>query len=142
MNRCVMFKCVTAGLLAGIASVSAAQDCTGLTKILKDAPQQLQAVNPQGASCASLTSVMGLVIHRNKTGGRRLEEKKALNVTAAQAEVNKALADSKIRAKVDKLKQQVPDEQVRLYLEAAIFDEEGYYGARDLRVQQLAEKLQ
>lgn len=131
-------------------AANAAEECVGLTSKLKSnegASSFSKAVinailgYAEGPGCSSLTSVMDVVLHGSKTSGRRLEDKKALNVAQAQANLDKALADPSIGARMEKLKQHAPDEKVRLYLEAAILDEEGYYDARDLRVQQLTEKL-
>ena len=144
-------------LLVAVTSASAGKDCAGLTNILTNIPkskpssesgmwESLKALvgsgsDTESADCSSLTSVAGLIINRNRTSGRRLEDKKPLNIAQAQANLDKALSDPSIKTRLEKLKQQVSDDQARTFLEAAIFDEEGFYGARDLRIQQLTEKL-
>lgn len=133
-----------------VAVAYAGDECVGLSNILKDAPRKVSffemvasaiKTDSEGASCSSLTSVMDKVIHRNRTSGRRLENEKPLNITDAEANLAAALRTPAISARLAKLKQEVPDEKVRLYLEAAILDEEGYYNARELRIQQLMEKI-
>ena len=133
-----------------VAVAYAGDECVGLSNILKDAPRKVSffemvasaiKTDSDGAGCSSLTSVMDKVIHRNRTSGRRLENEKPLNIRDAEANLAAALRTPAILARLEKLKQQVPDEKVRLYLEAAILDEEGYYNARELRIQQLMEKI-
>lgn len=134
-----------------LAAVAYAGDeCVGLSNILKDAPRKVSffeivasavKTDSEGAGCSSLTSVMDKVIHRSRISGRRLENEKPLNITDAEANLAVALRTPAILARLEKLKQEVPDEKVRLYLEAAILDEEGYYNARELRIQQLMEKI-
>ena len=97
--------------------------------------------NPSVAPCASLASVLNKLASRGKTGGRRLEDEKPLDPLQAQAELQKALSDPEIRARLEKIREDVQDEDARLVYEAAILDEEGYYDARELKIQQLQRKL-
>jgi hypothetical protein len=137
------------GLVAGVAH---AKDCVGLSKILHDQPPSVLANATQtfmamfakdelsSDNCASLVSVADKIINRKRTGGRKLEGDKPLNVAEAQANLDKALRDPAIRTRVEKLQQQLSDENTRLILEAAIMDEEGYYSARDLLIQQVMQR--
>ena len=137
-------------LFLPVINASAAKECAGLTNILKGKASEipmwkailaLAGSDTESAECSSLTSVAGMLVNRDRTSGRRLEDKKPFNIIQAQANLDKALADPSIKSRLEKLKQQVTDEQIRAYLEAAVFDEDGYYGARDLRIQQLMENL-
>lgn len=93
------------------------------------------------APCGSLASVVDKIVNRKKTGGRKLESDKPLNIAEAQANQEAALRDPAIRARIEKVKRDVRDENVRLIYEAAIYDDEGYYSARELLVQQLLQRL-
>ena len=128
----------------------AGDDCVGLSKVLPATPLQksfIEAVidlwksNPDKASCSSYASVADAAINGNKISGRRLEDKKELNIAQAQANLDKALADPAIRKRIEAVNEQVSDDKVRMYLEAVILDEEGFYGARNLRIKQLGDKL-
>lgn len=126
----------------------AGEECVGLNNIQKDLPLtneffQTMAMWLKGdkVDCGSLTSVADKWAHRNKTSGKRLEKEKPFDPKEAEANLKTALADSAIQARLNKLKQAIADENGRLFLEAAIFDEEGYYAARELRIQQLLEKM-
>jgi hypothetical protein len=129
-------------------------NCEGLSKIvksgalstmddvLKTALVMFTKNADPPADCNSLAAVADKIINRKKTGGRRLEQDKPLNVAEAQANLDKALQDPAIRARVEKLKTEVADENARLVYQAAVMDEEGYYGARDLLIQQLLQRTQ
>lgn len=97
--------------------------------------------NNEKVDCGSLTSVMDSVVNGKRTGGRKLEEDKPYDPAAAQANLTKAQADPEVRKTLDKIRKDVPDGPTRWAYEAATFDENGYYGARDLRVHQLQQQL-
>lgn len=125
--------------------------CVGLSKIKEQNPGSvmdnlaagLQKIFSEAKEeqCGSLVSVMDKVLNRKRAGGRRLEETKPLDVVAAQANLDQALQDPQIRARFDDASASIPDENARLFYEAAILDEEGYYDARELRIAQLLEKM-
>lgn len=147
MNR-KAFNMLAFSVLFGAAATFAGDECTGLNNILKGLPESggfgtsIKAwLKIDTADCGSLTSVTDKLVHRNKTSGKRLEKEKPFDPKEAEANLNTALADPAIQARLNKLKQAVPDENGRLFLEAAILDEEGYYPARELRIQQLLEKM-
>ena len=85
--------------------------------------------------------MLSRVVSREKTGGRKLEPDKPLDLKKAQANLEAALKDPEIKARVDKARAEIKDENVLIAYEAAVFDEEGYYDARDLRIQQLQQRL-
>jgi hypothetical protein len=94
-----------------------------------------------GSACGSFLTVIGKLISRDVTAGRRLEKDRPFNPAAAQADVDAALRNPDVRKRIDALRREVPDETVRLMYEAVVFDEEGYYDARELRIQQLRQRL-
>ncbi len=136
-------------MLAASASAQAA-DCVGLDDIVQVAPAEDKGLWARFMSgldvakqdeCASLTTVVDKVLNRKRTGGRKLEDDKPLDVVAAEANLQQALDDPAIRKRFDELRTQIPDEGARMLYEAAILDSEGYYDARELRIRQLREKL-
>lgn len=139
-------------LLLGSAAAQA-DKCVGLEKFAAEKPGlsakpaflQLKAAGeappPAGVDCSSLTSVFKRVVDGTRPGGRKLEDDKPFDRAEAQANLDKALQDPEIRAQLDKLQHDVPDETTRLLYEAAVLDSEGFYNARELRIQQLREKL-
>jgi hypothetical protein len=89
------------------------------------------------ASCGSLTTVWGKITRQGKTGGRQLEKDRPLNVAEAEANLATALKNPVVRERLDRVAMEVDDPGARLVYEAAILDEEGFYAARDLKIQQL-----
>ena len=147
-------KLVTGAFLAVLLVTTGsahAADCVGLLKNAQKEPNRgdfvdllgllLPKAKSSGAPCGSVVSVIDRVINRKKTAGRRLEGDKPFNASEAQANVQAALRDPEVRKKIERLKVDVPDENLRFVYEAAIFDEEGYYNARELRIQQLLQRL-
>ena len=132
-------------LIAPMYSYS--DECVGLLdkKVEAGAIRNLLAAVQQDktsiTTCGSLASVIDKIINRKKTGGRKLEADKPLDQREAQANLNAALKDPEIRARLDKIRSQTKDENARLFYEAAILDEEGYYSARELKIQQLLQRL-
>lgn len=122
-----------------------AQSCRGLLDIPATASSALAAVikslSDTNAACGSVKVVLSRVVSREKTGGRKLEPDKPLDLKKAQANVDAALRDPEIKARVDKARAEIKDETVLLAFEAAVFDEEGFYDARDLKIQQLQQRL-
>jgi len=138
------------GLVALLALAATAQaQCRGLAAVSGFSKEQLRANLPSlgdaakagGSACASFWTVIGKVAGRDTTAGRRLETDRPFNPSAAQANVEQALRDPAVRKRIEALRRDVPDEAVRLMYEAVVFDEEGYYDARELRVQQLRQRL-
>lgn len=129
------FKLTVATLLLTASLTSMAQDCKGLQDL------QYQNDKPQ-ADCGSLLSVLDRLLNTHKTGGRKLEEDRPFNAQAAQANLAQAQADPEVRPRLEKIRKEVADPTRRLVYEAAVFDEEGYYGARDLRINQIKQQHQ
>ena len=133
-------KLVIATLLLPAAMTAMAQDCKGLQDLQQSNLRQIQTDKPQ-TDCGSLMSVLDRLVNTRKTGGRKLEEDRPFNAQQAQADLTKAQADPEVRPRLEKIKKEVSDPTRRLVYEAAVFDEEGYYGARDLRINQLKQQL-
>jgi hypothetical protein len=129
-------------LLAYLCSGSArAAECVGVVELQKALSTQVSSFFSSLVGCGSLTTVVKRIMSRNRTSGRRLEEEQPLNMQEAQANLNAAVKDPAVRRKLEQARREISDEKTRLAYEAAIFDEEGYYSARDLRIQQLSERL-
>ena len=124
---------------------SGAQNCRGLLDIPATASSALTAVikslSDTNAACGSVKVVLSRVVSREKTGGRKLEPDKPLDLKKAQVNLEAALRDPEIKARVEKARAEIKDESVLLAFEAAVFDEEGFYDARDLKIQQLQQRL-
>ncbi|MNE85769.1 hypothetical protein D3C80_1828040 [compost metagenome] len=80
-------------------------------------------------------------MNTGRTGGRKLEEDRPYNPSQAQANYAQAQADPDVRQRLDAVGKEVSDGNLRLLYQAAILDEEGYYGARDMLVRQLRQQL-
>jgi hypothetical protein len=122
-----------------------AQKCLGLLEIPKEASgerlafyKSFFAANPP---CGSGKVVLSRLVNREKTGGRKLEPDKPLDLKKAQANLDAALKDPGIKALIDKARAEIKDENVLLAYEAAVFDDEGYYDARELKIQQLLQRI-
>lgn len=110
-----------------------AAECVGLAPEVNAPSQQDSTL----AACSSLTSVWAKVTKQKKVGGRQLEKERPLNPAEAQANLAAAQKDPAIRARLERAAKEIPDPNVRMVYEAAILDEEGFYAARDLKIQQL-----
>lgn len=97
--------------------------------------------NPLGVPCDSLTTILNKLMSGEKTGGRKLENDKPLDQQKAKGNMQEALNNPETRARIDKIADKVTNENERLIYEAAILDEDGYYDARELKIQQLKQKL-
>ena len=137
-------------VVATLSVPSQAQaQCRGLAALSGISKDQLrssmtslqEAAKAGGPACGSFLSVVMKLMNRDVTAGRRLEKDRPFNPAAAQANLEKALRDPEVRKRIDALRREVPDETVRLLHEAVVFDDEGYYDARELRIQQLRRRL-
>lgn len=142
MKRLVV---LVALVVSSWSTSAAAQSCRGLLDIPATASSALTAfiksLADTNAACGSVKVVLSRVVSREKTGGRKLEPDKPLDLKKAQANQDAALRDPEIRARVEKARVEIKDENVLLAYEAAVFDEEGFYDARDLKIQQLQQRL-
>ena len=98
--------------------------------------------NASGAvECASLASIVARLARWPRTAGRRFEER-AFDVQRAEAELQSASRQPGVRAQLDRVTRDVShDDELRLVYEAAILDEHGFYGARDLKLRELLRHL-
>jgi hypothetical protein len=122
------------------ARANAAEPCVGLLDLQKYFSVTTPSNGPTVA-CGSISTVVAKIINRNRTSGRKLEDDKPLNLAEAQKNLAAAMRDPNVRRRIEQSRRNIQDENLRLVYEAAILDEEGYYHARDLRVQQLSERV-
>lgn len=136
------FPFAFAALAAVCAPLSSAlaKDCQPPKEIAGNAPG-LAAKAFDTERCDSLVSVWKKLFTRSQIGGRQLEEKQPLDPRAAQQEIDQARKTPALRAELDRIQKYEADPQRRQLLEAALFDDEGFYQARDLRIQELQSKL-
>ena len=92
-------------------------------------------------TCDSLRSVLSKLSSDQRIGGRKLEDDKPFDEAAAQKDLEAARRDPNIRSRIEKIRRQVADENARLALEAAVMDEAGHYGGRELLIRQLRQRL-
>jgi hypothetical protein len=139
--------CLATVYMIGVGLVEA-NSCVGLDKVkvsdTKSVFANIKAAIRRDAAdraaCGSLASVLDKAIRRNKIGGRQLETDRPLDVKQAQANLEAAYRDPAISSRLEQVAQEVQDENVRLVYEAAILDEEGYYSARELKIEQLLQR--
>lgn len=122
-------------------------DCTGNLTDQRSLPGNLiAALRPVRSggdmpACDSLRAVLGKLSHGERTGGRKLEGDRPFDEAAALKDLEAARRDPPIRNRIEKIRREVVDENARLALEAAVMDEEGHYGGRELLIRQLRQKL-
>jgi hypothetical protein len=145
----LMASLIVSALLAAPATYGT-DTCVGLNKALNQADKTVSE-NLMGSlkllfnvavadDCGSLATVIDRVSNRKRTGGRRLEEDKPLDLAAAQADLDEAMKDEEIRSRVEKARATLGDETATMLYQATILDSEGHYAARDLIVSQLIER--
>ena len=124
---------------------ASAQKCVGLLEIPPSTSsriaQFLTSFSQTNPPCGSGKVVLNRVLNREKTGGRRLEPDKPLDIQKAQANLDAALKNPAVKALFDKARTEIKDEDILLAYEAAVLDDEGYYDARELKIQQLMQRL-
>src|SRR4051794_31956387 len=106
-----------------------AKDCTGIAQLRSKAPALANSLaqhesSQRGANtpaCSSLSSVVSRLFSQKPVGGRRLEDDKPFDPAAAQADLDEALRDPDTGKHLAEL-HGVKDENLRLYLEAAVLD--------------------
>ena len=122
-----------------------AETCVGLNQILVNAPKNMtefvKSFYSTAPPCASAKTVTDKLFNQEKKGGRGLEADKPLDLKEAQANLDSALKNPEIRARMEKARRDITDGNVRLAYEAAILDDEGFYSARELKIQQLLQRL-
>jgi len=148
------FVCTFVFLVSGHAI---AAGCDGLAAKVKKTPAQsetdkgilakiavlldMKDPTPENVDCSSVVVAVQSLVNPSRPGGRRLEPYAGLDRAAAQAEVDSALQKPEVQQAIEAVHQKYPDEDIRLLMEAAVFDNDGSYAARDLRLAQLREKI-
>jgi hypothetical protein len=130
---------ITACLISS-APAWAGESCPGLAQLQNMLRASASGKGP-AVACGSWTTVVGRILRTDRPGGRRLENERPLDVREAQRNLDSALKSPEVREKMEQLRREVQDDNLRLAYEAAILDDEGYYLARDLRIQQLSERI-
>lgn len=91
--------------------------------------------------CDSLANVICQIARDRRRGGRGSKHESDTDIAVAEAQIRKALADTRIEEELRVLAASEKEEVRRLALEAALFDDEGFTAARDLRIEQLRRKV-
>jgi hypothetical protein len=133
-------------MVLGWTSCAGAKECAGLVALkgqLSSSVQSSYQTSPAKAlpACTASVGVYDKVMRRAKRGGTRLEDEKPFDRAEAEANLRAALSDPAVKTRLAELHREVKDDNTRLFFEAAIFDEESFYGARDLRIQELQQRL-
>ena len=135
-------------VLLGTMSGVGARECAGLADLRSQYAFAARIQSAYGGTgsqalpgCSSSRSVLAKLMGNVKRGGTNLEPEKPFDPVAAQANLQEAMNDPEIKQHLAELRVEIKDEDTRLFFEAALFDEEGFYGARDLRIQQLQQRL-
>lgn len=90
-----------------------------------------------GTHCSAVVKVLAQLQATKKPGGRKLHEGKPLDRAAAQAELLKARSDPDFTSKLTAVSEGVTDPTGRLVVEAALLDDEGYFAARQLLMEDI-----
>jgi hypothetical protein len=90
-----------------------------------------------GPQCQSVVRVLMQLQDGKKEGGRKLHDK-PLNKAAAEKELAEARADPDFKAQLDAALRGVNEPAGRRIVEAAVLEDLGYFGARELLVNELA----
>lgn len=144
-----MKRAAIAVLLFLVLSEAEANECVGLQKIReslmaanKPRVAKLAEDTPEKVPCGSIGPVLSRLARRETTGGRRLERDRPVSAAQVQAEMDAAHRDPEVRDLLEEVARDTPDANVRLFYEAAILDDGGYYAARDAKIDQLRKQLE
>jgi hypothetical protein len=135
--------------LAAPPYAAAATECVGIAALregksigLYESLSNYLSGNAKDApDCSVLVSVAKRTRSAPVKAGRRLEDAKPFDPAEAQANLEAAQRDPDTARRLARLRGEVKDETLLLYLEAAVLDEDGFYSARELRIQQLQQRL-
>jgi hypothetical protein len=133
-------------LLAMSPSVMAEPKCDSLRAMKQKAPSLFKSLwaflsgGDTSIPCGSLFAVYQDLTEGRIEGGRGLEGKKPFDPVAAQANLDAAMRDAETGKRLAELQSTVKDEDLRLFLSAAVLDEDGFDAARDLVVLQLKQR--
>jgi hypothetical protein len=139
-------------IVLGWVNCAAGKDCVGLVELQNQNPPSTSLMKnilslfrsdmvQTLPACSAANGVLNKVNNHTVRGGTRLETEKPLDPAKAQANLQAALSNPSVKGRLAELQRIVKDDNTRLFFEAAIFDEEGYYGARELRIQELQQRL-
>ena len=131
---------VITAFIAGTSSVVAAP-CTGLTPLPAKLDGFVSSFLAKKPPCGSAKLVLQKIGGRAVAGGRKLEPEKPLDMRQAQQDLELALKDPEVRKLMERAEREIPDINVRLAYEASILDDNGFYGARELKLQQLLQRI-
>lgn len=90
-----------------------------------------------GTHCGAVVKVLEQLQSTKKSGGRKLHEGKPLDRAAAQAELQKARSDPDFTRRLAAASNGVTEPTGRLVVEAALLDDEGYFAARQLLMEDI-----
>lgn len=92
----------------------------------------------RGPQCANVVRVLSELQSKPVAGGRKLHDK-PFDRAAAQKELQAARADSEFVAKLGPALQGISDANARKVVEAAVLEDLGFFGARQLLMEELAQ---
>lgn len=135
---------ILASLLIVLSPIAQAEPrtCESLNVMKEKAPSLFQSVmaflmgGKASPPCGSLSAVFRDLTENRSGDGRGLESRQPFDQAAAQANLDAALRDAETGKRLQELGS-VSDEPLRLFLTAAILDDDGFDAARDLVVRQL-----
>ena len=90
-----------------------------------------------GKQCSAVVKVLAQLQANKVPGGRKLHEGKPLDHAAARAELQKARTDPEFAGKLAAASEGVTDRTGRLVVEAALLDDDGYFAARQLLMEDI-----
>lgn len=132
---------IIAVFIAGTSSVGAATPCTGLMPLPPKLDGFVSSFLAKKPPCGSAKLVLQRIGGRAVAGGRKLEPDKPLDMRRAQQDLDMALRDPEVRKLMEQAEREIPDINVRLAYEASILDDNGFYSARELKLQQLLQRI-
>lgn len=145
MRRLTMRRLLLCAAFAVAVMPAMAQRCQGLLEAKATASSAAQAIYKAllqtDVACGSINVILDRTLNRKRSGGRRLESDRPFDEAQAQSNLDAALRDPAVKARIEQGRKVITEETALLAFEAAVLDEEGFYGARDLRVQQLQQRV-
>jgi len=102
----------------------------------KDLIQALGAAL-NGPHCANIGKALAQLQSARAPGGRKLHEGKPLNRAVAEQELRTARADPEFMRRLTGAAEGVTDPTARLVVEAALLDDDGYFAARQLLMEDI-----
>lgn len=124
-----------------ISTVGAASPCTGLMQLPSKLDGFVSSFLAKDPPCGSARLVLQKIGGRAVAGGRKLEPEKPLDMRLARQNLELALKDPEVRKLMERAEREIPDINVRLAYEASILDDNGFYSARELKLQQLLQQI-